>query len=157
MTPAIKLLTRSKIDFKVHQYAHDPNHVSFGLEAAEKLAVPAGQVFKTLIAILENKTLVAALVPVNKKLNLKQLARSLNSKKASMAEVSEVQRATGYMPGGVSPLAQKKSLPTIIDNSAWHYDTIFVSAGRRGLEIELTANDLQYLSRAIYADISQLA
>ena len=74
-----------------------------------------------------------------------------------MAEVSEVQRTTGYMPGGVSPLAQKKSLPTIIDNSAWHYDTIFVSAGRRGLEIELTANDLQYLSRAIYADISQLA
>jgi len=153
MTPAIKLATKLKLAHQVHQYQHDSNTDSYGLEASEKLGVDANRVFKTLVVSL-GKELVVAIVPVNKLLDMKQLAKSAGAKKASMADAKEVERTTGYVLGGVSPLGQKKRLKTYIDHSASEFETIFVSAGRRGLEIELSANDLFIALQAAYAEIA---
>jgi Cys-tRNA(Pro)/Cys-tRNA(Cys) deacylase len=153
MTPAVNLLKKLKIPHQVHEYSHDAQHESFGLEAAEKLNLDPAKVFKTLVLELDSGQLACAILPVNKMLSMKVLAKTLDVKKADMANKLDVQRSTGYVLGGVSPLAQKKRLKTVIDNSAQHFPTIFVSGGRRGLEIELAAESLSKLLIAKFADI----
>ena len=155
MTPAVNSAKKAKIEFNVHQYEHDSGHASYGLEAAEKLAVEAERVFKTLVVKLDATQLVVAILPVNSMLSMKSVAKACGGRKAEMADKVEVQRSTGYVLGGVSPLGQKKSLKTVIDQSAKQYSTIYVSGGRRGLEIELNALDLQTLTLALFAPLSQ--
>jgi Cys-tRNA(Pro)/Cys-tRNA(Cys) deacylase len=155
MTPAIAIADKNAIDYRTHEYRHDAAHSSYGMEAAEKLSLSPARVFKTLVVKLDNRQLAVGVVPVNTQLNLKQLAKALGAKKAAMAEAAEVQRSTGYVLGGVSPLGQKKLLKTVIDSSATQQQTVYVSAGRRGLEIELSPGDLKKLTRAIFADIKQ--
>ncbi|GLQ30785.1 Cys-tRNA(Pro) deacylase [Litoribrevibacter albus] len=152
MTPAINVAKKAKISFQVHQYEHDANAESYGLEAAEKLNIDPSLVFKTLLAEVD-KQLVVAVLPVSHQLNLKSCAASFKAKKAVMAKVEDAERATGYVVGGISPLGQKKRLKMVIDSSAQHLQTIFVSAGRRGLEIELASSDLAQLTGAIFADV----
>ncbi len=156
MTPAINFAKKAGIDFKVHQYSHDADAPSYGLEAAQKLGLPAQQVFKTLMVQTETQALAVAVVPVQGQLNLKRMARALCVKKVQMADKTLAERSSGYVLGGISPLGQKKSLPTVIDAQAGDFATIFVSAGRRGLEIELSAADLATLTRARFADIAQI-
>lgn len=157
MTPAIDLLKKKKIVHAVHEYAHDPDAESYGLEAAEKLGVDAARVFKTLVVTLDSRQLAVGIVPVTSLLNLKRMAKVSGAKKATMADPAEVQRATGYVLGGVSPLGQKKRLPTVIDSTAETFATVLVSAGRRGVDIELAPGDLIALLGARYADIRQEA
>lgn len=146
MTPAINLLQKNNVDFKIHQYEHDPNAESYGLEAAEKLSLDSQRVFKTLVIQLDNGNLVVAILPVAEKLSMKLCAKESRAKKAVMADQALVERTTGYIAGGISPLGQKKQLKTLLHNSALGFETIYVSAGRRGLEIELSAEDLLTLS-----------
>ena len=148
MTPAINLLQRKKIAHTVHEYKHDADAESFGLEAAEKLGIDPDRMFKTLVVKLDKGPLAVGIVPVSGMLNLKSMAKAWGAKKAAMADPSEVQRATGYILGGVSPLGQKKRLPTVLDDSADRFDTVFVSAGRRGMDIELSPDDLRTLTNA---------
>ena len=154
MTPAIDLLKKQKISHQIHEYSHNPSAASYGLEAAEKLGVAPQAMFKTLIAELNTGELVAALVPVDTTLNLKSLAKAAGAKKAAMAEASKVERTTGYVLGGVSPLGQKKRLRTFIHDSAQGLDLLYVSAGKRGLEIALAPQDL---ARTINANFAALA
>ena len=153
MTPAIKLAQKNKIKHTIHEYQHDANHPSFGEEASEKLSVSQAQVFKTLVIELDTKALAVCIIPVSHTLNLKAADKRANAKKATMADKHDVQRSTGYVLGGVSPLGQKKRLLTLIDDSANAFETIYVSAGKRGLEIELTPQDLQSLCSAQFASI----
>ena len=153
MTPAINLAKKNKIDFTVHEYQHDKKSESYGLEAAEKLNVDATQVFKTLVVEVDKK-LVVAILPVTEQLNLKAVASALKAKKAHMADKNDVLRSSGYVLGGVSPLGQKKVLPTLIDATATLHETIYVSAGKRGLEIELAANDLAELLTANFVQLT---
>lgn len=153
MTPAVTFLKNKKIDFILHTYDHDPQHPSFGLEAAEKLGISPAQVFKTLVVQIDGRELWVAILPVNRQLNLKSLARALRVKKIAMADAKLVQTTTGYVLGGVSPLAQKKRLKTVIDDSALDQTTILVSGGRRGLEIEIAPQDLIALCAAVSAEI----
>jgi Cys-tRNA(Pro)/Cys-tRNA(Cys) deacylase len=155
LTPAINSAKKAKIEFSVHQYEHDSGHASYGLEAAEKLAVEAERVFKTLVVKVDAKQLVVAVLPVNAMLSMKSLAKACGGRKAEMADKVEVQRSSGYVLGGVSPLGQKKALKTVIDQSAQLYPSIYVSGGRRGIEIELNALDLQTLTRALFAPLAQ--
>jgi Cys-tRNA(Pro)/Cys-tRNA(Cys) deacylase len=155
MTPAIIVARQASIDFEIHEYGHEAGSVGYGEEAATKLNLDPARVFKTLVVSLDAGGLAVGLVPVSAQLNLKHLAHALGAKKARMAKAREVQRATGYVMGGVSPLGQKKTLPTVIDESAMHYGTVFVSAGRRGLELELLATDLGALTHASFAAIAQ--
>jgi Cys-tRNA(Pro)/Cys-tRNA(Cys) deacylase len=155
MTPAINSAKNAKIDYTVHQYEHDSGNSSYGLEAAEKLALSPERVFKTLVVKLDARQLVVAILPVNSMLSMKSVAKACGARKAEMADKAEVQRSTGYVLGGVSPLGQKKPLKTIIELSAQQYATIYVSGGRRGLEIELNALDLQTITQASFEPISQ--
>jgi Cys-tRNA(Pro)/Cys-tRNA(Cys) deacylase len=142
MTPAIDYLLKNKIKHRVLDYQHDATAQSYGLEAVTKLNLPEQQVFKTLIVSTEKQQLVVAIIPVPCKLNLKSVAKSLGCKKITMAAPTIVERSTGYVLGGVSPLGQRKRLTTIIDSSALEHDTIYVSAGKRGVEIGLCPNVL---------------
>ncbi len=153
MTPATKMLDKAKIPYRLHEYQHDANAGAYGLEAAEKLQLPLEWVFKTLVAELDNGTLVVAIIPVDKKLNLKQLAKAAQAKKAAMAAPEKVQRSTGYVLGGVSPIGQKKRLATFIDERALQLAQIYVSGGRRGLDIELTPTALQDVTQARFASL----
>lgn len=155
MTPAIKLLQKKKIAHQVHEYVHDRAAESYGMEAVHKLGVDQARVFKTLIIELHDGNLATAVVPVAGLLNLKSVAKALGSKKAQMAEPAKVERVTGYVLGGVSPLGQKKRLKTVIDESALAYQTCLVSAGRRGLEIEIAADLLGSLLQATFSDIAK--
>ena len=154
MTPAITLLKRKKIAYTVHKYQHDQKHPSYGMEAVEKLGLNPSQVFKTLVCQLDNKELAVAIIPVTAMLNLKHLALAAGSKKCIMADKSLVQKTTGYVLGGISPLGQKKRLKTFIDQSATQFQTIFVSAGRRGLEIELSPEDLCSLTDSSFVPLT---
>jgi Cys-tRNA(Pro)/Cys-tRNA(Cys) deacylase len=147
------LLARQGVTHTVHSYGHDPRSGSYGLEAAEALGVPAGQVFKTLIAEVDG-TLTVAVVPVDRPLDLKALAAAAGGKRARMAELAAAERATGYVAGGISPLGQRQRLPVVIDSSATGFGTVFCSAGRRGLEIELAPADLVRAAGAVVAPIS---
>ena len=155
MTPAITLLTRNKIAHQVHEYEHDPSAPSFGLEAAEKLSVDPTRIFKTLVLELDSNQLVVGIVPVEQMLSPKHIAKQHAAKKAKLADKDRVSTVTGYVLGGVSPLGQKKQLPTTVDRSALDHPTIFVSGGRRGLDIELSPQDLASLCGADFAEIVQ--
>jgi Cys-tRNA(Pro)/Cys-tRNA(Cys) deacylase len=139
-TRAIVAAERAGITFRVHEYAHDPKATSYGLEAATKLGLDPARVFKTLVADVDG-TLTVAIVPVGAQLDLKALG-----KRVTMADVRQAERTTGYVTGGISPLGQRKRLPTVLDESALDFETIHVSAGRRGLEIELAPSDLLELT-----------
>ena len=153
MTPSINAIKQAQVPYKVYEYEHQASCHSYGLEASEKLGLPLEQVFKTLVIELDTHELVVAVIPVSHQLNMKALAKAAKAKKAKMAEPSDVERTTGYVLGGVSPLGQKKQLRTFIDSSANNFTTIFVSAGRRGLEIEISPDDLIYLAGANKAQI----
>ena len=153
MTPAVAALEVAGIPFRLHSY--DNEVVSgYAAEAASALAIPQVQVFKTLIAQGPDKKLYAALVPTPQQLNLKLLAKAIGVKKTTMAEQSAAERSTGYLKGGISPLGQKAKLTTYLDSSAHDFDTIFVSAGRRGLEIEIAPDDLIELLNARVGEFS---
>ncbi len=154
MTPAIKLAKKAKIAHTIHEYKHDPSAESYGLEAAEKIGVEAARVFKTLVVDIGEKKLVVAILPVTSMLSLKAIAKAVKAKKAVMADKQDVMRSTGYVLGGVSPLGQKKRLTTVIDSSANNFATIYVSGGRRGLDIELSPADLQQLTIATISAIT---
>lgn len=154
MTPAINLAQQRGLDYHLHEYTHDNNAISFGLEAVEKLGVNAAQVFKTLVVATDLGTLAVAVVPVATTLSFKKMAKALSCKKVKMADPKQVERSSGYVLGGVSPLGQKKRLLTVIDSSAQTQPTIYVSAGRRGLEIELPPQQLAATLDACFADIA---
>jgi len=153
MTPGINVVKKSGISHRVHEYVHETSSESYGLEAAEKMGVPCAQVFKTLVVSLDNKTLAVGIIPVAAMLNMKLMAKAAGAKKAALASPVDVERSTGYVLGGVSPLGQKKRLTSIIDESARAFATIYVSAGRRGLEIELNPLDLNALLGGVMAEI----
>jgi Cys-tRNA(Pro)/Cys-tRNA(Cys) deacylase len=155
MTPALDLLKKVRAEHRVHSYEHDPKAASYGLEAAEKLGLNPQQVFKTLLASTEKGELLVAVVPVVGTLDLKALAHAAGAKKAEMADPAAAQRSTGYLLGGISPLGQKKRLRTFIDQSAEAFATIYVSAGRRGLEVELAPAVLAEQTKAIFASVGR--
>ncbi|MFE4264961.1 Cys-tRNA(Pro) deacylase [Streptomyces sp. NPDC056883] len=153
-TPAIVALTAAGADFTVHAYEHDPAHPSYGEEAAQALGVSPAQVFKTLLADVDG-SLVVAVVPVSGSLDLKALASAVGGKRAAMADPALAERTTGYVLGGISPLGQRKRLPTVLDASASGFPTICVSAGRRGLEVELAPATLTTLTAATLSPIAR--
>ncbi len=154
MTPAVRATEAARIPFSLHRYDHDPKAESFGLEAAEKLGVAPERVFKTLVAQVDGRRLVLAVLPVAARLDLKKLAAAAGGKKADMADPAAAERATGYVLGGISPLGGKRTLPTLVDESAVQHPTIYVSAGRRGLQLELAPADLIRLTAATTADLA---
>jgi Cys-tRNA(Pro)/Cys-tRNA(Cys) deacylase len=154
MTPAINVAKKAKINFQIHEYEHDPDAESYGEEAAAKMGIAEERVFKTLVVAKDEKELFVAVVPVSSRLDLKAFAKALGLKKVAMADKNIVHRVTGYVLGGCSPLGQKKRLKTVIDKSAQDYDSIFVSAGRRGLDIELNPDDLAGLTGAQFKNIT---
>ncbi len=154
MTPAINALKKACVAFQLHEYEHDPASTSFGEEVVHKLGQDPARVFKTLVATVDGR-LVVGIVPVSASLDLKALAAAADGKRAAMAEVAEAERATGYVVGGISPLGQRKRLPTVLDAGASAWPTIFVSAGRRGLQLELAPDDLRRLTGAISAPIAR--
>ena len=161
-TPATVALTRAGVAFTVHDYEHDPRAASFGLEAAEALGLDPACVFKTLMATLEVSPgagrrggLVVGIVPVSGQLDLKALARALDGSRAAMAAVADAERATGYVAGGISPVGQKRAHPTVLDASATAHGTIYVSAGRRGLDLGIAPDDLARVTGAVVAPISR--
>lgn len=152
-TPATTLLVKRKISHTVHAYEHDPKSESYGGEAADVLGIEPGRVFKTLVADVDGK-LTVGVVPVAGQLDLKALAAAAGGKRARMADPAAAQRATGYVLGGISPLGQRSGLPVVVDESARAWPTVFCSAGRRGLEVELSPGDLISLTAATVAAIA---
>jgi Cys-tRNA(Pro)/Cys-tRNA(Cys) deacylase len=153
-TPATVALTRAGIDFTLHAYDHDPRADSYGLEAAEALGLDPARVFKTLMAEVDGR-LAVAVVPVSGQLDLKALARALGGSRAAMADRGAAERATGYVAGGISPVGQKRPSPTVVDDSALTHPTIFVSAGRRGLDLEIVPGDLVRITEAVTAPVGR--
>jgi Cys-tRNA(Pro)/Cys-tRNA(Cys) deacylase len=153
-TPATVALTAAGIAFEVRSYEHDPRAASYGMEAAGALGVDPARVFKTLLASVDGK-LAVGIVPVSGQLDLKALARALGGSKAAMAEVAAAERATGYVAGGISPIGQKRAHPTVLDASALGHDTILVSGGRRGFDLELAPGDLVAITAAVTATIGR--
>ena len=158
MTPAVLALRAAGVAFTVHEYAHDPRlqekGQSFGLEAATELGLDPDRVYKTLMAGADGR-LVVAVVPVSGMLDLKALARAVGASKAAMADVKDAERATGYVAGGISPFGQRRSHPTVADETVELWDTVYVSGGRRGLDVEIAPADLIEVTGAIVADISR--
>ncbi|WP_068250384.1 Cys-tRNA(Pro) deacylase [Janibacter corallicola] len=157
-TPATKALSAAGHEFVERAYEHDPAAASYGLEAAEALGVEPERVLKTLLAqtdLTRDHGLVVAIVPVDHQLDLKAVAAAVGAKKASMADPAGAERATGYVVGGISPIGQKRSLTTVLDESAMSHETILVSGGRRGFDIELAPSDLVEVTRAFIATIGR--
>lgn len=154
MTPAINALNAAGVAYTIHEYTHDPRTESFGLEAAHALGLDPDQVYKTLMTDADG-ALTVAVVPVSGMLDLKALARAAGASKAKMADLHAAERATGYIAGGISPIGQKRRHPTVVDETVELWDTVFVSGGRRGLDIEIAPADLVSLAGAILADISR--
>ncbi|MEJ5037964.1 Cys-tRNA(Pro) deacylase [Acinetobacter johnsonii] len=152
MTPATKLLKANKIDFSIHEYEHDANVKSFGLEAAEKLNLRVEEVFKTLL-VTDEKNYFVAILPVHHQLNLKKVAQAVGAKKLKMSDPKDAERLTGYLVGGISPVGQKKRLKTVIDQSAQQLEKLYVSGGKRGLDIGLKPQDLAKVLSATFADV----
>lgn len=157
MTPAVLAAKKAGVSYQLHEYEHHADSTSYGEEAARLLNQDPGRVFKTLMVALEGdqKRLAVGVVPVSGQLNLKAMAAALKVKKVLMADPAAAERSSGYIVGGISPLGQKRRLPTVIDESALSYPTLYMSAGRRGLEIEMSAADLQQLTSAIFAPIGR--
>lgn len=157
-TPATRALVAAGVDFTEHPYENDPSAQSYGLEAAEAIGVAPGRVYKTLLAQTDlpaNHGLVVGIVPVIGQLDLKVLAATVGAKKATMADPALAERTTGYVVGGISPLGQKRALTTVLDSSALSRTTVFISGGRRGLDLELLPSDLVALTSATVADIGK--
>ena len=152
-TPATALLTKAKIGFTLHSYDHDPRAQGFGEEAASSLGVDPAQIFKTLIASVEGR-LACAVVPVAARLDLKAFAAALGGKRAELADPAAAARATGYVIGGISPLGQRSRLKVVVDSSAEQFATVYVSAGKRGLQVELAPADLARAAGATFAPIA---
>ncbi|MDX2970732.1 Cys-tRNA(Pro) deacylase [Kribbella solani] len=153
-TPATVALAKANIEFSTHAYEHDPAAKSYGLEAAEALGLAPEQVFKTLLVEVDGK-LTVGVVPVAKQLDLKAIAAAAGGKKAVMADPAAAERATGYVLGGISPIGQKRALPTVVDNTATGHPTVYVSGGRRGFDIGLAPADLITITKARTADIAR--
>ena len=151
MTPAIALLEKQKIKFEILSYQHDANYGHYGLEAVEKLNLNSEQVFKTLVLETHEGELIVAITPVSQQVNLKQLAKVAKTKKMALAAPQKVNVSTGYILGGVSPIGQKKRLKTYIHSSASEFEIIYVSAGKRGLELKLAIDDVAELTKATFA------
>ncbi|MBA2778222.1 Cys-tRNA(Pro) deacylase [Billgrantia kenyensis] len=156
MTPAVKALERDGAAFELLSYAHDPRAPAYGEEAANALGLDPQSVFKTLIARLDDGRLAVGIVPVTGQLDLKALAKAAGARRAGMAEAAEAERATGYVLGGISPLGQKKRLPTFLDASVADLERVHVSGGRRGLEIALAPADLLRLCQARLAPLARM-
>jgi len=152
-TPATVALRAAGIPFVEHAYAHDPANTNFGLEAADALGLEPDRVFKTLLADVDGR-LVVGIVPVTGKLDLKGLAAAVGGKRAAMADPAVAERKTGYVVGGISPIGQKTAHPTVIDETAELWDTVYVSGGRRGLDLELAPADLARATGGVFADIA---
>lgn len=152
-TPATVALTRAGIVFALHPYEHDEKSTAYGEEAAAQLGIDRDRLFKTLVAEVAGR-LTVAVVPVSHQLDLKALARARGAKKADMADPAAAQRSSGYVVGGISPIGQRTPLPTVVDASALDHPTVFVSAGRRGLQVELAPADLVAVTRASTAPIA---
>jgi Cys-tRNA(Pro)/Cys-tRNA(Cys) deacylase len=153
-TPATVALTKAAVPYTVHTYEHDPAAASYGLEAAAALGLEPGQVFKTLLVDADGKLSVGN-VPVDRQLDLKAVAAALGAKKATMADPAAAERVTGYVVGGISPIGQKRALPTVLDDSALAYDQVYVSGGRRGLDLGLAPADLVTTTQARTAAIAR--
>ncbi|MFT4088023.1 MAG: Cys-tRNA(Pro) deacylase [Gordonia sp. (in: high G+C Gram-positive bacteria)] len=157
-TPAIAALEAAGVEHHVHQYQHDKRSTDYGAEAVTAMGRLAGaapgQIFKTLVVVLDGKGLGVAVVPVPRQLSLKAAAKALGASKVVMADAAAVQRSSGYVLGGVSPVGQRTALPTVVDASATEWETICVSAGKRGLEIELAPGDLVVVTGGIVADVA---
>jgi len=152
-TPATALLTRQKVAHRLHPYQVEVTATNYGADVAAALGVDGARVFKTLVAEVDGE-LVVAVVPVTGDLDLKALAAARDGKRAALADRTLAERTTGYVRGGISPLGQRKPLPTVIDSSAQEFETVFVSAGRRGLQVELAPTDLVRLTAATVAPIA---
>lgn len=153
MTPAIRVLDEHRVDYRIHRYEHTRADSGYGVDASAQLGVAPASVFKTLVAELDNHALVVAIVPVTHQLHCKSLARAANAKKTVMADRGRVETSTGYVLGGVSPLGQKNPLATFLDESAYAFETIFISGGRRGLEIEIAADALAEVAGARFVPL----
>ena len=152
MTPACKVLKSSAIEFSIHEYEHDVHAKSFGLEAAQKLNLDVREVFKTLL-VTDSKNFYVAVLPVAHQLSLKKIAAAVGAKKIQMAEPKDAERLTGYLVGGISPIGQKKRLKTVIDQSAELLNKIYISGGKRGLDIGIKPQDLIRVLNAQFADV----
>jgi Cys-tRNA(Pro)/Cys-tRNA(Cys) deacylase len=155
-TPAVRALATAGVPFSEHPYHHDPSHPSFGMEAAEALGLAPASVFKTLLADVDGR-LVVAVLPVTSQLDLKALAAAVGGKRAALASPADAERVTGYVVGGISPLGQRKALPTVVDSSAETLATMYVSGGRRGLDLGLAPGDLIRLTQARVAPVTARA
>lgn len=153
-TPATQQLTAAGVDFEERAYEHDPRAESYGLEAAQELGVEARSVFKTLVVELDHDGFGVCVVPVEMRADLKAAAAALGAKKAKLAQPADVQRLTGYVLGGVSPLGQRTTLPTVVDESAGKLERVYVSGGRRGLDVGLAPQDLTRLTGAVVAPVA---
>ncbi len=153
-TAAVRRAAGAGVEYTLHRYDHDPEVESVADEVAVELDVPVEQVFKTLVTSVDER-LVVAVVPAGHQLDLKALAAALGARRAAMAVPYEAERATGYVLGGISPLGQKRRLPVVVDTSMRSWKTVFVSAGRRGLELELTPGDLIRLTEAAEAPLAR--
>ena len=152
-TPALQVVAQAGTPHQIHEFKSRTS--DFGAAAADSLGGDPARIFKTLVIELSTGSLAVCIIPVPEKLSLKLAAKALGVPKAAMAEAARAQRSTGYVPGGMSPLGQKKKLPTVIDSSALNHETIYVSAGRRGLDIELAPNDLAMLADAPFTQLTQ--
>ncbi|HEU5265055.1 MAG TPA: Cys-tRNA(Pro) deacylase [Jatrophihabitans sp.] len=152
-TPATALLSRLTIAYTLHPYQHDPRSPAYGEEAAAALGVDPAQIFKTLIASVDGK-LACAVVPVAARMDLKRFAATLGGKRAELAEATVAARATGYVVGGISPLGQKSRLRVVVDDSAQRFPSVYVSAGKRGLQVQLAPADLVRAASAVLAPIA---
>lgn len=154
MTPALLFLENKKVSFELLEYLHDENSQNFANEASEKLGLAPEVVFKTLVVKVDKDNFVVAIVPSDKQLSMKKLAKTVAGKKAVMAEARKVKSMSGYVLGGVSPFGQKKRLMTLLDSSASHFDKIYVSGGKRGLEIAISPDSIKQLLNAAVSDIA---
>jgi len=157
MTPAINAARAAGVRVEVHEYRHDPGNKQFGIEAAEALGLDPARVFKTLLVKQngDERKLAVAVVPVTGQLDLKAMAAACGAKKVEMADPVRAERVTGYVVGGISPLGQKQRLPTVLDATVGNFDTVFVSGGRRGLDIEIAPADLAHLCGASTAPLGK--
>jgi Cys-tRNA(Pro)/Cys-tRNA(Cys) deacylase len=155
VTPAIRIAEAAGVPFETREYTVRPDTESYGLEAAQALGLPPEQVFKTLVTKVDGRSLALGLVPVHRSLDLKAFAAAVGGRRAELAPVIEAERATGYVAGGISPLGQRKALPTVVDASIEALEWVCVSAGRRGLQIRLRPNDLLALTKATTAAIAR--